>query len=190
MSVTQGNVFVHSATECFTDHLPHGEGLIFYDYLRALRELGYRFEGYSARVDVKQPVEGVQIRSCQSHSPLKSFDRFRYGSTVNRHFDAAQRNGARYRFVWRGNPFMNLCPVVPRTNGLPLVVGPLYRSWPQRDDEAKAPRIPIRPGHVAAKLGGKGWKRTLQKADLVLSIKCPILILFHKRKKNMLFFYT
>ncbi|MCD0460340.1 glycosyltransferase family 4 protein [Roseiconus lacunae] len=159
-------VFIHSATECFTDHLPHGEGLIFYDYLDSLIARGYDFEGYSAKVSLKKELVGASIQTFESSFPLKSLHRFDYGKQINQRFREARRSGSRFDAVWRGNPFENLCPVAPSTDGLPLIVGPIFRSWPS---DVRSSRIPYRPSHIASRLGARGWQQTLRKANLILS---------------------
>ncbi|MCC9599948.1 glycosyltransferase [Stieleria sp. JC731] len=171
-------VFVHSATECFTDHLPHGEGLIFYDYLQSLIAHGYQFDGYSANVALKKQLVGASIETFKSSFPLKSLHRFDFGKRINQRFRDAVRAGAQYDIVWRGNPFESLCPVCPTTNGLPLVVGPIFLSWPS---EKKASRIPYRPSHLASRLGARGWQQTLQKADLILSTSLKLTESFRQR---------
>lgn len=163
------HLFVHSATECFTDHLPHGEGLIFHDYLKAMAIRGSTFSGVSLKVDLQQPSRGVDIQTIRCSCPLKSFRRIEFGLKANRSLKYQLASGVKFDAVWRGNPIGSLCQVTPETRGLPLIVGPIFRSWPRGVATRSSPISKLRPSAVAQWMGRNAWKQTVEKASLILA---------------------
>jgi len=158
-------IFVHSATECFTDYKPHGEGLIFNDYLNALVDHGHVFEGYAGEVHLNCKIDGVTIHPLSINCIFRSFRYFKYNRAINRLFMKQVAEGERYDVVWRGNPMGEMCPVAPETSGLPLVVGPLYLNWSSKPQSSTPSKLG--PSLIANRLAPLGWMKTLQKADLI-----------------------
>ncbi len=133
-------IFVASAAEHLTDHLPNGEGLIADGVLRGLTE-----RGHSVTACAKRSTFRVQPTYRLFHpilaSRLESLEPLRYAAFIRRALHASGGASA-YDLAWWLFPqgSENMCEWLPRR--LPLVIGPIALFWPD------ASRSPLRAGDV------------------------------------------
>ena len=73
--------------------------------------------------------------------------------------------------VWRMHPYEGSSPIVPYTNGRPLVIGPLFLGWPKESVPANdmgKPRFGIGIRGLLKPFAQRGWDRAVRKAALVI----------------------
>lgn len=130
------NIFVLHPSHFLTDHRPHGDGLLAFEFLRRLAERGHRVH------------VAVSMRSIQSALPanLHLYDIGTWssrsidgGSALNR-MEFSLRAGALFRKLRRTIPFdvvhqfnpvlYGLC-FFARLGSTPLIMGPIPPVWPR-----------------------------------------------------------
>jgi len=164
------NIFVHRASECLTDHLPFGDGLISFSLLAELANRGHRIFAYTNRDAVQNRPENLTIRARMHKVPANSLHPWEHGWRADRWLRELEREHT-IDLVWRLQPYDIGCPTKPYTGGRPLVVGPLFYGWPcdtnSLSDLAK-PRLGFGIRPLTIPLAKRGWARTLQDAALVI----------------------
>jgi glycosyltransferase involved in cell wall biosynthesis len=164
------NIFVHRASECLTDYLPFGDGLIAYSLLAELAKRGHRIFAYTNRNGVEKCPEGLTIRARMHRVPANSLHPWEHSWRADRWLRELEREHT-IDLVWRLQPYDIGCPTRPYTGGRPLVVGPLFYGWPcasmSPDDLAK-PRFGVGIRPLTISLAKRGWARTLRDAALVI----------------------
>ena len=163
-------IFVHRASECLTDHLSHGEGLICFSLLGELCHRGHTIFAYTNRDGVDHRPKEMTIRVRRHRVLANSLSPWEHGWRADRWLRRIERRDD-VDLVWRMPPFGGGCPTVPYTGGRPLVVGPIFYDWPKEAaTSAKSghPRLGLGIGPLVAPLANRGWRRTLRAADLVL----------------------
>jgi glycosyltransferase involved in cell wall biosynthesis len=131
-------IFVASAAEVLTDHVPHGEGLIAWQTFSALADKGHELVVCARRVDLKT---GPRFDIVETGMALRweSLEPLAYALRVRRIF--AQRGGAKaFDAVHWLFPQEPLCFVPPRR--VNFVIGPRLSSWPAAPGRGRA----LRPG--------------------------------------------
>jgi glycosyltransferase involved in cell wall biosynthesis len=168
-------IFVHNASECLTDHLSHGDGLICHSLLRGLVDRGHRVFAYTGHDGVADKPPGLIVRGNRHRSPANSLAPWEHAWRAGRWLrEVGQRE--QVDLVWRMHPYNETgCPVVPRTGGRPLVVGPLFYEWPADAVPAGLgrPRLGLGLQPLLAPLARRGWDRTLVAAGLILCATEP-----------------
>jgi len=163
-------IFVHRASECLTDHLSHGDGLICFSLLNELAQRGNRIFAYTNRNGVHERPENMTILARRHIVPANSLGPWENAWRANRWLRRLQRQH-QIDLVWRMHPYEGGCPAKPYTGKRPLVVGPLFYGWPQESSDASrvyGPRLGLGIGNLVAPLARRGWNRTLKAASLVL----------------------
>jgi glycosyltransferase involved in cell wall biosynthesis len=161
-------IFVHRASECLTDHLSHGEGLICFSLLRELSARGNRVFAYTNHDGVREPPKDMTIRVREHRVPANSLSAWEHGWRADRWLHEIERE-QEVDLVWRMSPFCGGCPTMPYTGGRPLVIGPMFYDWPkeaERTEDGRA-RFGLGIGPLVAPLAARGWARTLRSASLV-----------------------
>jgi peptidoglycan/LPS O-acetylase OafA/YrhL/glycosyltransferase involved in cell wall biosynthesis len=164
------NIFVHRASECLTDYFPNGDGLICYSLLGGLARRGHRIFAYTNRDEVQARHENLIIKSGRHRIPANSLADFEHGWRAGRWLAELEKK-ERIDLVWRMQPLGESCPMVPYTNGRPLVLGQLFYAWPAESvapNDAGKPRLGFGIRSIISPLANRGWARTLRAASLVL----------------------
>lgn len=160
------NIFVHSASECLTNVLPHGDGLIAFSLCSELLERGHCIWATTqvANINMESSMR-IVARSprCRIHS-LRGLE---YNRFCDRQFDAWRRDGVNFDLAWRLHPYGHACPYPPRVGSLPLVVGPMFYEWPQCAPPKSRYWFTIRP--LVEPLFRWGWRQTLKRAKLLIA---------------------
>ena len=160
------NIFVHSASECLTDHLPHGEGLICQSLLRVLLDRGHSIWATTKLHAMEREHPRVKVLEVHPTAPAHTLHSFEYNLRINAVFRRWLAEGVCFDLVWRQAPFGTDCPICPAVQGLPLAVGPIFYQWPNSAPARSRFGLSIRP--LLAPLAELGWRRTLARAALVL----------------------
>jgi glycosyltransferase involved in cell wall biosynthesis len=163
-------IFVHRASECLTDHLPHGDGLICFSLLSELARRGHRIIACTNHNGVTDAPANLDIREQKYKIPANSLGDWELGLRANQLLCKIEKKET-VDIVWRMHPYEGSSPIVPYTNGRPLVMGPLFLGWPKQSVPASnlgKPRFGIGIRGILDPFARKGWRRTLRKAALVL----------------------
>ncbi len=171
MSARRGmNIFVHRASECLTDHEAHGDGLICFSLLNGLAERGHQVYAYADTAAISACSPNLHVRTGQSQSLAHSLAPWEQAGRADRWMqELAQRQAI--DLVWRMHPYGGGCPAVPQTGGRPLVVGPLFYSWPEQPGKAPRsgrPRFGAGLQGIVGPAAERGWQRTMSQAALIL----------------------
>jgi glycosyltransferase involved in cell wall biosynthesis len=160
------DLFSCHASGRLTDHLPHGEGLLAFEWLRSLGENGARVCAYSPHPALTRDYPWLRLFSSHARIRFQSFSHH----VFNRESQAVYRRlfpELRSPWVWRMYPYTEAFPSFD-TLGAPLAIGPLYSSFIDLPLEGTA-RFGLRPHHLAVALGGRGWRRNLARARLLFT---------------------
>jgi peptidoglycan/LPS O-acetylase OafA/YrhL len=163
-------IFVHRASECLTDYFPNGDGLICYSLLSGLAERGHRIFAYTNRDEVQARPERLEIKAAKHRIPANSLADYEHGWRAGRWLAQLEKKHP-IDIVWRMQPLGESCPMVPYTNGRPLVLGQLFYAWPAESvapNDAGKPRLGVGIRGIVSPLANRGWARTLRAASLVL----------------------
>lgn len=167
MSLT---IFVHRASECLTDHLSHGDGLICYSLLGELARRGHRIFAYTNRHSVLERSPNLTIRSRRHRVPANSLGPWEHAWRANRWMRQLEKKH-KIDLVWRMHPYGIGCPVRPHTGKRPLVVGPIFYDWSPDANLAGqvcGPRLGWGIGKFVQPIGERGWNRTVKTSSLLL----------------------
>jgi glycosyltransferase involved in cell wall biosynthesis len=175
------NIFVQRASECLTDHLPHGDGLICFSLLKGLAERGHRIFAYTNHNGVRNLVPNLIIRESKHRIPANGLADWEHSWRADRWLKDILRT-ERIDIIWRMHPYETGCPTVPSGSPRPLVVGPLFYSWPKTVPGHNGRlRLGIGLRSVVAPFAEAGWARTLKKASLVFCATEPHAQLVRKQ---------
>jgi glycosyltransferase involved in cell wall biosynthesis len=155
-------IYVSCASECLTDHLPHGDGLICYSLLSGLANRGHRIFAYTIHDAVHSKNPNLILHEERASSPAGSLVAFEHGLRSNRWLRQVMKKQS-VDVVWRMHPYGIACPLPPATYGRPFVLGPLFYGWP--DDPSV--RRPFKIGRMLEPLARRGWHKTMSNADLI-----------------------
>ncbi len=162
------SIYVHSASNYLTDHQSHGEGLICFSLLNGLAKRGHKIYAYARHSDILEKSENFQVKTGGKHlvpfDSLASLEHLRRGDKLL-HSLADEID---FDLVWYMSPCGHECPTVPKTLGKPLVIGPLYYSWPENKAMLSKPRFGIGVRPLIVPLAKRGWQKTLESASLII----------------------
>ncbi|MCC7127050.1 MAG: hypothetical protein IT178_19565, partial [Acidobacteria bacterium] len=69
-------VFIAHPSELLTDHLPHGDGLVSFGFVRRLAERGHDVHVAAQRVDIRSPLPpGLHVYMLMPESDTSILDR-------------------------------------------------------------------------------------------------------------------
>jgi glycosyltransferase involved in cell wall biosynthesis len=165
------NVFVAFASECLTDHLSHGDGLICHRILHGLATRGHRIFAYTSHAEIRSPHPNLVVRVRTHRSPADSLAMFEHYWRARQWMQELRRTTP-IDVVWRMHPYGITCPVPPWTGGRPLIVGPVYRGWPVDElnmATAGRPRYGVSLAKWIEPIAESGWQRTLRRSSLLLA---------------------
>ena len=165
------SIFVHRASECLTDHNPHGDGLICFSILDGLARRGHRIFAFANTAPIQDPHPLLTVHTERYRTPANALVNWEYSWRADRWFSKLASK-EKIDIVWRMHPYGFGCPRPPRTQGRPLVVGPLFQDWPADITKPKSsgqPRLGVGLLSLVAPHAERGWKRTLNSASLLIS---------------------
>lgn len=157
------NIFVSHASDSLTDHLPHGEGLLCFTWLKSLAERGHKIYAFSPGADIKQKVANLTIFRSDKKFSLPSLSYWHYAKESSQ----ILKNTLKYNnidLVWRMYPYGISIPFI-KTFGKPLVIGPLYSTY-GRDNITTNISFGLRPSQFGSFFANKGWNKIINKTDV------------------------
>ncbi len=123
-------IFISHPSECLTDHLPHGDGLVAYEFISRLAARGHTVHVAAHHVEIRGPLPPNLIIHCYplrlpslSLAPLESMVRIR----------SVFRRISRLRppdIVHQLNPVEAGLSALLSRAGVPLILGPYIPAWP------------------------------------------------------------
>ncbi len=161
------SIFVHSASEYLTDYQPHGDGLICFSLLNGLAKRNHEIFAYTRYSAISQKDSHLQVKEGGQHRvPFDSLAGWEHSWRADHWLqDLSAKNDI--DIVWRMHPYGGYLRA-PKTLGKPLVVGPLFYSWPETQGMKSKPRFGIGIEKLVNPLFQKGWNQTLQTASLII----------------------
>lgn len=160
------SIFVHSASQYLTDCEPHGDGLICFSLLNGLARRKHNIFAYTNSAAISQKDSHLQVRTGGWHRvPFDSLAAWEHSWRADHWLQHLSNN---INIVWRMHPYGRGCPTVPKTLGRPLVVGPLFYSWPENEAMKAKPRFGIGIEKLVSPLAQRGWHKTLLAASLII----------------------
>ena len=168
-------IFVHRASECLTDHEPHGDGLICFSLLNGLAQRGHKVFAYANRAPIHHCHPNLQVRTARHRVPANSLADWEHAWRAERWFgQLLQQNPI--DMVWRMHPYGG-CLHPPRTQGRTLVIGPLFHGWPAHlaaGETTGRPRLGVGIGPYVHRTSERTWQATLKRAKLLLCATVPL----------------
>jgi glycosyltransferase involved in cell wall biosynthesis len=162
------SIFVHSASEYLTDCESHGDGLICFSLLNGLAKRNHDVFAYTRYAAISQKDAHLQVKVGGRHRvPFDSLGSWEHSWKADNWLQYLSHKHD-IDIVWRMHPYGAGSPTVPNALGKPLVVGPLFYSWPENKDMNSKPRFGIGIEKFVRPLAQKGWHETLQVASLII----------------------
>ncbi len=120
-------IFVPHASDCFTDHLAHGDGLVAFEFARRLAERGHTVHVAAPKIDVEAavpPTLHFHETAIAGRHP-----RLRYMVAVRRLFDRLH-TAQRFDIVHQLNPVFTGISLAFAGTHVPVVLGSFLADWP------------------------------------------------------------
>lgn len=164
-------IFVHRASECLTDHVSHGDGLICFSLLNGLAERGHTIYAYANSAPIRECSSRLHVKTARHRVPANSLAAWEHSWRAERWLNKLMRT-TKIDLVWRMHPYGDGCPYPPRTYGKPLVIGPLFSEWPadfSQPQNTGQPRFGVSIKELVRPSARRGWQRTLESASLLIA---------------------
>jgi glycosyltransferase involved in cell wall biosynthesis len=162
------SIFVNSASDYLTNYESHGDGLICFALLNGLASRKHHIFAYTKYSAISQKEANLHVKVGGKHLvPFDSLAAWEHSWRADRWLQLLNCEN-QIDLVWRMHPYETGCPVLPRTLDKPLVVGPLFYSWPENEAMKAKPRFGIGIQKLVNPLAQAGWNRTLAAADLII----------------------
>ena len=159
-------IFVHRASECLTDHLSHGEGLICFSLLNGLASRGHQIFAFTNHADIRQKSENLTVFASSHKVKINSLAPFELDLKAEKWRDTLRKEHT-FDIEWRMSPFDAGCPFFRPLSSSQSVVGPIYYAWP--NSEMSRSRIGIfSPSPLLQHFAQKNWDTSLGNAALAI----------------------
>lgn len=155
------------AARLLSDIEPDGEGLIALNMLKELAGRGHELLVYCERASLTQPIPHTEIVEISAAGPTTALGRLAFIDRIGR--DLAKRHAERpvdlCHLIFPCTSSEGYAPTLP--NGVPLVVGPLFGSWPRA--AASSPRLAARAASFFPhRAESRRHRATFRSADAIL----------------------
>ncbi|WP_395142193.1 glycosyltransferase [Armatimonas sp.] len=159
-------IFVHRASECLTDHLSHGEGLICFSLLNGLASRGHQVFAFTNHADIRKKSENLTVFASSHNVRINSLAPFELDLKAEKWRDTLRKEH-RFDIEWRMSPFDAGCPFFRPLSSSQAVIGPIYYAWP--DSKTSRSRIGIlSPFPLLQHFSQKNWDTSLRNAALAI----------------------
>jgi glycosyltransferase involved in cell wall biosynthesis len=120
-------IFVPHASDCLTDHLPHGDGLVAFEFVRRLAERGHTVHVASPEINVSGTLPaGLHLHETATGG---AGPRLHYMLAVRRLY-ARVSEGCRVDIVHQLNPVFTGISLAFAGARAPIVLGSFLAEWP------------------------------------------------------------
>jgi L-malate glycosyltransferase len=142
-------IFVMHASDMLTDYLPHGDGLIAWNFIRGLAMRGHEIHVAVTRVEIHGEIPAnVHLHRIEAGAAM--FGRLQYMYRMRVLFEQLQRE-VPFDVALQMNPVFTGISLAMLFCGVPVVLGTYVASWPA--EEIKATMTDgIAPGSVGQKV--------------------------------------
>ena len=160
-------MFVHRGSECLTDHLPHGDGLICFSLLNGLAHRGHKIFAFVDSADIHDKSDNLTVFACQHKIKMHSLAPIELSLRAE-HWRNQLCKDHKFDIEWRMHPYGLACPILRPITTSKSVIGPMFYPWPI-SDAFKNPRSragifsPVKLAHFFFK---RGWGIALKSASL------------------------
>jgi len=168
-NISSQGIFVSYASGCLTDHMPHGDGLICFSILDGLARRGHNVFALTPHSAIRNHSPRLHVRPLKHAIPADSLVGWEHLWRAGRWLKQLVRT-ERIDVTWRMHPYGEGCPGKPPTLGRPLVIGPLFRAWPE-NHQSKRPiqhRFGFGIGKYLRPFARRGWEQAMGSAGLIL----------------------
>lgn len=122
-------VFIAHPSELLTDHLPHGDGLVSFGFVRRLAERGHDVHVAAQRADIREPLPPtLHVHVLMPASDTSILDRLAFMVRMRLLFRRLSR-GIRFDLVHQMNPVFTGLSLSLLGVGTPLVLGTYVPRW-------------------------------------------------------------
>jgi glycosyltransferase involved in cell wall biosynthesis len=123
-------IFISHPSDLLTDHLPNGDGLVAFGFIRELAARGTRLHIAYRRIDLRQELPGnVTLHAVPSRFANPALDRLHYMLATRRLLHRLRRAAA-VELVHQMNPVFVGLSLALVGCGLPVVLGTYVARWP------------------------------------------------------------
>lgn len=127
-------IFVSHPSEFLTDHRPHGDGLLAWEFIRRLAERGHQLHVAVPAMDLRaDPPPNVTLYPMVPRGPWSTLQPLEYMVRVRAAFRRV-RHQHTIHLVHQLNPVNDALSCLIARDEIPLVLGPYVAAWP-RDGE-------------------------------------------------------
>jgi glycosyltransferase involved in cell wall biosynthesis len=128
-------IFVAHPSELLTDHVPHGDGLVAFGFLRRLAERGHAVHVAAERVDVRGPLPArLHVYPLAPHRGLSWADRLIFMVRMRVLFERLRRRVS-FDLVHQMNPVFTGLSLALLGVSTPIVLGTFVPEWDRAADE-------------------------------------------------------
>jgi L-malate glycosyltransferase len=132
-------IFVPHCSDLFTDHLPHGDGLIAHGFISRLARAGHRLHVVAQNVDLREPLgPNVSIHRIPLRLSGRIIWRAEYMWRLRRLFSELNRQ-IRFDLIHQLNPVFTGLSLSLAGSGVPMVLGTYVPRWPAPTETDRPP---------------------------------------------------
>lgn len=151
------NIFVSHSSELLTDWRSHGDGLLAFAFLSRLAERGHSLHVAVQETAIKSALpDNLKLYPIRTHFQGRITQRLEY-MLKSRLLLNRLRRRHRFDLIHQLNPVVRGLSLSMFGNGLPVVLGLFYPTWPADADEAE-PKMSV---VTRVRLRCRGWLRKL-----------------------------
>jgi glycosyltransferase involved in cell wall biosynthesis len=128
-------IFIIHPSDLLTDHRPHGDGLIAFEFLSGLASRGWRLHVAATATDIKRPLPpGMRVYELSPAEPGRGVLR-RFAGRIQFIYRTRQlmfslRSTEDFLLVHQMNPVFTGLSLAALGSGLPVVLGTYVARWP------------------------------------------------------------
>ena len=144
--------------------------MICFSLLNGLAERGHQIYAYANTAPIQAHSPNLYVKTGQHKVPANSLAPWEQAWRAEKWMKELERS-TKFDLVWRMHPYGGGCPTVPKTGGLPLVVGPLFTEWPadfSQPQNTGLPRFGVSLQKIVTPSAERGWQQTLERASLLV----------------------
>lgn len=133
--IERKDIFILHPSDLLTDHIPHGDGLIAFGFIKGLAKCGWRIHIAAVDVKIRQPLpDNVFVYQIKRQSKSEFAWRLEYMFKARRLLSSLKRQH-NIALVHQMNPVYAGLSLGMVASGLPIVLGTYVARWPYGTNE-------------------------------------------------------